>query len=124
MCIYFNIFQTLFSEPACQSLVRRTGKTKIMNKTELISSIAEKTNLDKNDVEKIVNTFVSVVIENLKQNKDVTLTGFGTFLAKFRSARKGVNPQNPSEKIDIPETTVPKFKAGKTLKDALKKNRD
>lgn len=91
-----------------------------MNKLELISVIAEKTNLEKNDVEKVINTFEEIVIENLKAGRDITLTGFGTWVAKFRSARKGVNPQRPSEKIDIPAVTVPKFRAGKTLKDALK----
>ncbi|MBU4360725.1 HU family DNA-binding protein [Candidatus Parcubacteria bacterium] len=91
-----------------------------MNKLELISTIAEKSNVEKNDVEKVLNTFEQVVIENLKAGKDITLTGFGTWVAKFRSARKGVNPQNPTEKIDIPAVTVPKFRAGKTLKDALK----
>ncbi len=91
-----------------------------MNKLEFISTIAEKSNVEKNDVEKVINTFEQVVIENLKAGKEITLTGFGTWIAKFRSARKGVNPQNPSEKIDIPAVTVPKFRAGKTFKDALK----
>ena len=50
----------------------------------------------------------------------MTITGFGTFIPKKRHARKSVNPQNPSERIQIPEVTVAKFKTGKTLKDALK----
>ncbi len=92
-----------------------------MNKIELLNLIAEKSGVDHADVEKVMNTFEDVVIENLQQNKEVTLTGFGTWSAKFRSARMGVDPQNPSERIQIPAVTVPKFKAGKTLKDALKK---
>lgn len=91
-----------------------------MNKVELIETIANKTELDKKEVTKILESFESVVIDNLKQGKEVTLTGFGTFLAKYRSARGGVNPQQPSERIQIPAVTVPKFRAGKTLKDALK----
>ncbi|MBI4143089.1 HU family DNA-binding protein, partial [Candidatus Uhrbacteria bacterium] len=49
-----------------------------------------------------------------------TITGFGTFLSKERKGRVGVNPRNPTEKIQIPSVRVPKFKAGKTLKDALR----
>jgi DNA-binding protein HU-beta len=91
-----------------------------MTKSEIINKLAEKTNVDKMTTEKVLAGFEELVIENLQAGKEVTLTGFGTFLAKFRSARKGVNPQRPTEKIDMPATTVPKFKAGKTLKDALK----
>lgn len=91
-----------------------------MNKIELIEKIAAKTGVDKKDVVKVLEGFEEVVIDSLKAGMEVTLTGFGTFLAKFRSARGGVNPQNPSERIQIPAVTVPKFRAGKSLKDALK----
>ena len=91
-----------------------------MNKPDLINAVAEKTGIEKSVVEKLLQGFEDVVIEQLKSGVEVTLTGFGTFSAKFRHARKGVNPQNPSESIDVPAVTVPKFKAGKTLKDALK----
>jgi len=91
-----------------------------MNKPDLINAISEKTNLEKNMVEKALQGFEDVIIEQLKAGKEVTLTGFGTFSAKFRHARKGVNPQRPSESINVPAVTVPKFKAGKTLKDSLK----
>jgi DNA-binding protein HU-beta len=67
-----------------------------------------------------MQALINLIIERLKQNKEVTLTGFGTFSAKERHARMGVNPQNPKEKIQIPAVVVPKFKSGKTLKDALK----
>lgn len=93
-----------------------------MNKIEFINTVAEKSGLEKSAVEKAFDAFEKVVIENLKQGKEVTLTGFGTFSSKHRSARVGVNPQNPSEKIQIRAVNVPKFKAGKTLKDALKKH--
>ena len=53
-------------------------------------------------------------------DREVTITGFGTFLSRTRHARGGVNPQKPSERITIPEVKVAKFKTGKTLKDALK----
>lgn len=91
-----------------------------MNKAELIDKIAEKTGLIKKQIEDTLETFENIVTETLKAGGEVTLTGFGTFMAKKRGARTGVNPQNPSEKIQIGEVTVPKFKAGKALKDALK----
>lgn len=92
-----------------------------MNKPELIQAIAEKSQQEKAAVEKVIQAFEEVVIATLKTGGEVTLTGFGTFSAKFRAARGGVNPRNPQERIQVPAVTVPKFKAGKTLKDALKK---
>ncbi len=92
-----------------------------MNKAELAEKLAAKIGLSKKQAEDALNTFTDLVTEALKAGGEVTLTGFGTFSAKHRSARTGVNPQNPSEKIQIPAVTVPKFKAGKALKDALKK---
>ena len=91
-----------------------------MNKAELILKLSEKTSLAKKQVEEFLEKFEELVIETLKSSGEVTLTGFGTFSAKRREARMGVNPQNPSEKIQVPAVTVPKFKAGKALKDALK----
>lgn len=91
-----------------------------MNKAELIEKIAEKIGAPKKQVEDTLDTFEEITIGTLKTGGEVTLTGFGTFSAKRRSARAGVNPQRPTEKIQIPAVTVPKFKAGKTLKDSLK----
>ena len=92
-----------------------------MNKAQLIETVAIKAGISKKETEDVLRAFEDLVIERLKQGKEVTLTGFGTFSARSRHARYGVNPQNPTERIEIPEVTVPKFKAGKTLKDALKK---
>ena len=91
-----------------------------MNKAELSDKLAEKVGLTKKQVEETLDGFEAVVIDELKAGGEVTLTGFGTFSARVRGARMGVNPQNPSERIEIPEVVVPKFKAGKALKDALK----
>jgi len=91
-----------------------------MNKADLAQAIAEKLNLAKKQVEDTLNTMVDVITDSLKKGDEVVLTGFGAFSAKKRAARQGVNPQNPSQKIQIPAVTVPKFKAGKALKDALK----
>ena len=91
-----------------------------MNKAKLIEVIATKTNLNKKEVEKVIEAMEQTTMETLKSGNEVTLTGFGTFSARVRSARMGVNPRNPKEKIQIPTVTVPKFKAGKNLKEYLK----
>ncbi len=91
-----------------------------MNKQELFDKIAQEIHGNKKEVARIMAAFEKVVITALQRGEEVSLTGFGTWLAKFRSARGGVNPQNPAERIRIPAVTVPKFRAGKTLKDALK----
>ncbi|MFC1663382.1 HU family DNA-binding protein [Patescibacteria group bacterium] len=91
-----------------------------MNKAELIDKISAKLDLPKKQVEDVLDTMESTIIDELKSDNEVSLTGFGTFMSRRREARGGVNPQNPSERIQIPAVTVPKFKAGKTLKDSLK----
>lgn len=91
-----------------------------MNKAELANVLAEKVGLSKKQAEQALEIFTSTITSTLKDGGEVTLTGFGAFSAKHRAARIGVNPQNPTEKIQIPAVIVPKFKAGKALKDALK----
>lgn len=91
-----------------------------MNKAELAQTLAEKLNVSKREAEDMLNAFVETVTTQLKNGSEVVLTGFGAFSVKARAARTGVNPQNPTEKIQIPAVNVPKFKAGKALKDALK----
>ncbi len=94
-----------------------------MNKAGLIEKIAAGAAVTKKQAEEMLETLVSTIIKEIKAGKEVTITGFGTFLARTRHARRGVNPQKPSERIQIPEVTVAKFKTGKTLKDALKGKR-
>lgn len=91
-----------------------------MNKADLAQVLAEKLNVSKREGEDMLNAFVEIVTENLKKGEEIVLTGFGAFSVKQRAARTGVNPQNPTEKIQIPAVKVPKFKAGKALKDSLK----
>ncbi|MBI5729149.1 MAG: HU family DNA-binding protein [Candidatus Magasanikbacteria bacterium] len=91
-----------------------------MNKAELAQLLADKLNVSKRETEDMLNAFVDAVTDQLKQGNEVVLTGFGAFSSKQRAARTGVNPQNPTQKIQIPAVKVPKFKAGKALKDALK----
>lgn len=91
-----------------------------MNKAILIERIAAEAEVSKKDAEKMIDSFVKITINELKAGNEVSITGFGTFLSRIRHARGGVNPQKPSERIQIPEVRVAKFKTGKTLKDALK----
>ena len=91
-----------------------------MNKAKLAEVLAERTGISKKQAEDFLENFVEVVKESLVKGEEVTLAGFGTFMAKFRGSRMGVNPQNPSQRIPVPAVTIPKFKAGKNLKDALK----
>ncbi|WP_026653158.1 HU family DNA-binding protein [Butyrivibrio proteoclasticus] len=89
-----------------------------MNKTELVDAIAKETGLSKKDSEKAVKAFTEAVTKELKKKGKVQLVGFGTFETAKRAARTGKNPQTGAA-IKIPAATVPKFKAGKALKDAV-----
>lgn len=89
-----------------------------MTKTELISAVAEDVDLKRKDVEKVVNSVFSTIETALAAGDKVQLVGFGTFSVRQRSARLGRNPQS-GEEIRIPETTVPAFKPGRSLKDAV-----
>ena len=89
-----------------------------MNKSDLIASISEKTNVSKKSAEDSINAFVEVVSEALKENEKVQLIGFGTFEVSKRAEREGRNPQT-GETMKIAACNAPKFKAGKALKDAI-----
>lgn len=92
-----------------------------MNKAELAQTIANKVGVSKKEANDMVVSFVDIVTSTLQSGGEVNIAGFGAFSARIRAGRVGVNPQNPKEKIQIPSVVVPKFKAGKGLKDALKK---
>ncbi len=89
-----------------------------MNKTELIDAIAKEASLSKKDAEKALKAFTDAVSKELKKKGKVQLVGFGTFETAKRAARTGKNPQTGAS-IKIPAATVPKFKAGKALKEAV-----
>lgn len=92
-----------------------------MNKSELVSSIAEKSSLTKKDAESALNAFMKTIEEALVSEDKVQLVGFGTFEVRERKAREGRNPRNPEEVIQIPASKAPVFKAGKSLKEAVNK---
>lgn len=89
-----------------------------MNKAELISAVAEQSELTKKDAEKAVNSMINVITETLGKGEKVQLVGFGTFEVRDRAERKGRNPQT-REEIIIPASKAPVFKAGKALKDSV-----
>lgn len=91
-----------------------------MNKTELIAEVAEKSGLSKKDAEKALTAVLETVSSAMAAGDKVQLVGFGTFETKCRKARTGRNPKT-KEAIEIPASTVPVFKAGKALKDAVVK---
>ena len=91
-----------------------------MNKTELIAEVAKKCGMSKKDAEKAVTTTFDTIAEALSQGDKVQLVGFGTFETKQREARTGRNPRS-GETIEIPAASLPAFKAGKALKDAVAK---
>ena len=89
-----------------------------MNKDSLISSIAEISGLSKTDSTRALDGMVQSIQKGLKEGKKISLTGFGTFSVADRLAMDGRNPRT-GESIKIPARKVPKFSAGKTLKEAI-----
>ncbi len=92
---------------------------KNINKGQLVEMVAKQTELSKKDVSMVMETLLDVITEEIRKGHKVTITGFGTFKTTKRAARQGRNPQT-GESIKIPAATMPKFKAGKGLKDAVK----
>lgn len=89
-----------------------------MNKNELVASVAEHAGLTKVDAAKAVDAFIISITKSLKANQEVRLVGFGTFAVTNRPAGVGRNPRT-GETIKIKASKMPKFRAGKGLKDAI-----
>ncbi len=89
-----------------------------MNKTDLIEAIASNASLSKADAGRALDAIINSVTDTLRKGDQVTLTGFGTFVVRERSARTGRNPQT-GDPIAIKAAKVPSFRAGKALKDAV-----
>jgi DNA-binding protein HU-beta len=90
-----------------------------MQKTDLIQAIVKKIGLSKRQAEEILSAILEEIEKALSKGDELVLTGFGKFYVAKRKAREGVNPKT-GEKIKIPAAKVPKFKAGKSLKDSVK----
>jgi DNA-binding protein HU-beta len=91
-----------------------------MNKGDLINLAASAAGITKKSATSALDAVLDAITAELSKGNSVTLTGFGTFRVSARAARKGVNPRNPNQKISIPAMTLPAFKAGKALKDAVR----
>ncbi len=90
-----------------------------INKDALVDYISAKTDISKKDTEAVIDLLTEKITEEIRGGSKVTLTGFGTFRVSRRKAREGINPQT-KQRITIPEMSLPKFTAGKTLKEAVK----
>ena len=91
-----------------------------LTKQEFVERLASKTALSRREASQAVDAFLETITESLQRGEDVTFTGFGKFSTQRRAARQGVNPRNPSQKVQIPAATVPRFSAGSQLKQAVK----
>jgi DNA-binding protein HU-beta len=90
-----------------------------VNKKELVAEIADKADVTKKLAGEVLDNFIETVEEQLSKGEEVKLVGFGTFEVAKRKPRKGVNPRT-KEPIKIPGGKVPKFRAGKELKEKVK----
>jgi DNA-binding protein HU-beta len=91
-----------------------------LTKQEFIEKIADRAGLQRRDAQKAVDAFLDTITDALTQGDEVAFTGFGKFTTQQRAERQGVNPRNPTEKVTIPASTVPKFSAGSALKSAVR----
>jgi DNA-binding protein HU-beta len=90
-----------------------------MNKSELINSLSEETTFSKKDVARLLDSLARVVQRALKKGDKVQWAGFGTWWVSRRPKRKGINPAT-KERMDLPAVNIPRFKAGKNLKESCR----
>ena len=90
-----------------------------MTKKEIVAKAAEEAGISKAKAEVAINATFGEIASTLKKGEKVTFVGFGTFSTSYRKARTGRNPRTGAS-INIAASTVPKFKAGKALKDAVR----
>ena len=89
-----------------------------MNKNDLVAKVADSAGLTKADASRAVDGVFSAIKGSLARGSEVRLVGFGTFSVAHRAATQGRNPRTGA-RIQIPATNLPKFKAGKALKDSV-----
>lgn len=92
-----------------------------MVKVDVVKILSEKTNISQKDCDTVLKAFLETVQEQLAKGEKISFVGFGTFEVVERAAREGTNPRT-KEKIQIPATKVPVFKAGKPFKETIKNN--
>jgi len=91
-----------------------------VTKQEFVERVATKSGLNRREASEAVDAFLESITDALRGGEEVAFTGFGKFSVQNRAARQGVNPRNPSERVNIPASRVPKFSAGSQLKTAVK----
>lgn len=89
-----------------------------MTKSELAAKVAEKTGMTKKNASAAVEAVFETITESLSNGEKVSIVGFGSFEAKERAGRTCINPST-KEKVDVAASRVPKFTAGKALKDSV-----
>lgn len=87
-----------------------------MNKADLIKELSKKTGNSQKASSEVIDSLIEIIENAVSHNEKVKIVGFGTFQPKHRAPKKGVNPKDPSQKINIPAKTVPAFVAGKEFK--------
>jgi len=92
-----------------------------MNKTELVHLVALKADVTNKEAANVVDALLETITETLATGEKVVVTGFGTFEVRLRAERVGKNPRT-GEQITVPEQKTPAFRAGKLLKEAVKKS--
>ncbi len=90
-----------------------------MNKTELINAVAEAADVSKKDATAVINAAIEVITKAMAKEDKVQIIGFGTFETRKRAERTSINPRT-KEKVKVPASKVPAFKAGQALKNAVK----
>jgi DNA-binding protein HU-beta len=93
-----------------------------MKRHEFVAEVSRRSGLTRQDADHALQAVLDTITDTLKTGGEVTLTGFGKFTTQERAARTGVNPRNPSERVDIPAARVPKFSAGSALKTAVRQS--
>lgn len=90
-----------------------------MNKSELVSAIASKTNMTKNQVENYLDCTLAIIQKTVSKGEEVKIVGFGSFSRTMRKAKTARNPKTGAT-VNLPNTNVPRFKPGKEFKDKVK----
>ena len=91
-----------------------------MTKRQLIETLAKRVKISKRQAENILHEFTDIVVEKVSKGEKVSITGFGVFDLGKRAARRGVDPRTQAE-IKIPSMKMPRFRAGKRLKESVRK---
>lgn len=90
-----------------------------MNKSELINSLSEETTFSKKDVSRVLDSLTRIIERALRKGDKVSVTGFGCWWTSCRPARMGINPAT-KQRINLPAVNVPRFKAGKNLREIVR----